>query len=223
MHVLKAERLPGESFADQLARVRADADVEFAEPDRRRYPHALPNDPLYAGQWYLQNRVDAPSAINAEAAWDTGTGDVGVVIAVIDTGVLFDHPDLKRAHLGGRILPGYDFIANAAAANDGGGRDPDASDAGDWVTRQERIKANSQAAPFRTARGTARASPESSARSTNNSEGIAGSTWSAWILPVRALGKCGGFDSDILAAMAWAGGLHVNGVPANPYPAKIRT
>ena len=40
------------------------------------------------------------------------------MIAVIDTGVLFDHPDLKRAHLGGRILPGYDFIANAAAANE---------------------------------------------------------------------------------------------------------
>ena len=56
---------------------------------------------------------------------------------------------------------------------------------------------------------------------TNNSEGIAGSTWSPWILPVRALGKCGGFDSDILEAMAWAGGLHVNGVPDNPYPAKI--
>ncbi len=56
---------------------------------------------------------------------------------------------------------------------------------------------------------------------TNNSEGVAGSTWSSWILPVRALGKCGGFDSDILEAMAWAGGLHVNGVPDNPYPAKI--
>ena len=40
-------------------------------------------------------------------------------------------------------------------------------------------------------------------------------------MPVRALGKCGGFDSDILEAMAWAGGIHVNGVPDNPYPAKI--
>ena len=130
LHVLKPERLSGETFAEQLARVRADADVEFAEPDYRRYPHAFPNDPLYSGQWYLQNRADTPSAVNAEAAWDFGSGDAGVVIAVIDTGVLFDHPDLKRAHLGGRVLPGYDFISNAAAANDGNGRDADASDAG---------------------------------------------------------------------------------------------
>jgi serine protease len=55
----------------------------------------------------------------------------------------------------------------------------------------------------------------------NNSQGVSGMTWTPWILPVRALGKCGGFDSDILDAMAWAGGLHVNGVPDNPYPAKI--
>ncbi len=221
LHVLKAERLSGETFAEQLARVRADADVEFAEPDYRRYPHAFPNDPLYSGQWYLQNRADTPSAVNAEAAWDFGSGDAGVVIAVIDTGVLFDHPDLKRAHLGGRVLPGYDFISNAAAANDGNGRDADASDAGDWVTQQE-----ANQGPF------AGCSVSSSSwhgtrvagiigALTNNSEGLTGSTWSPWILPVRALGKCGGYDSDILEAMAWAGGLHVNGVPDNPYPAKV--
>ena len=40
-------------------------------------------------------------------------------------------------------------------------------------------------------------------------------------MPVRVLGKCGGRDSDILEAMAWAGGIHVAGVPDNPYPAKI--
>ena len=56
---------------------------------------------------------------------------------------------------------------------------------------------------------------------TNNAEGVAGATWSPWILPVRVLGKCGGLDSDIIEAMAWAGGIHVNGVPDNPYPAKI--
>ena len=77
LHVLKTERLSGETFAEQLARVRADADVEFAEPDYRRYPHAFPNDPLYSGQWYLQNRADTPSAVNAEAAWDSGSGDAG--------------------------------------------------------------------------------------------------------------------------------------------------
>ena len=55
----------------------------------------------------------------------------------------------------------------------------------------------------------------------NNDTGIAGMTWSGWILPVRVLGKCGGYDSDIIAGMAWAAGLAVEGVPNNPYPARI--
>jgi serine protease len=56
---------------------------------------------------------------------------------------------------------------------------------------------------------------------TNNAAGVAGVTWDGWLLPVRVLGKCGGYDSDILAAMAWAAGMHVDGVPDNPYPARI--
>jgi serine protease len=46
-------------------------------------------------------------------------------------------------------------------------------------------------------------------------------SWQGWIEPVRVLGKCGGYDSDIIAAMGWAAGFAVTGVPANPYPARI--
>jgi hypothetical protein len=61
---------------------------------------------------------------------------------------------------------------------------------------------------------------------TNNNVGIAGLTWNGWILPVRALGKCGGADSDIETAMLWAAGMQVdddlgNAIPQNPYPAQI--
>ena len=67
---------------------------------------------------------------------------------------------------------------------------------------------------------------------TNNDVGIAGMTWGSasapgpWVLPVRALGKCGGYDSDIIAGIEWAAGLPVMNpegpaVPANPYPADI--
>src|SRR5882672_11335353 len=59
----------GETLAARLERLRADPSVEYAEPDLRRYPHALPNDPLYTGQWYLQARADAPAAVDAEHAW----------------------------------------------------------------------------------------------------------------------------------------------------------
>jgi len=41
------------------------------------------------------------------------------------------------------------------------------------------------------------------------------------VLPVRVLGKCGGYDSDIIAGMRWAAGLPVPGAPANPYPARV--
>ena len=57
---------------------------------------------------------------------------------------------------------------------------------------------------------------------TNNGVGIAGMTWNPYILPVRALGKCGGYDSDIIAGIQWAAGMSVDaGVPDNPYPADI--
>jgi serine protease len=211
----------GESFAEQLERLRADPEVEFAEPDRRRYPHAVPTDPLYAGQWYLQNRVDTPSAVNAEAAWDLTTGDPSVVVAVIDTGVLFDHPDLQAVAAGGRLLPGYDFIDNAAAANDGNRRDANASDAGDFVTQAESNTGQFAGCDVRDSSWHGTRVSGIIGAIANNAEGIAGSTWSPWILPVRALGKCGGFDSDILDAMSWAGGLSVAGVPANPFVAHV--
>src|SRR5579864_1022024 len=96
----------------------------------------VPNDPLFSagGQWYEQANVATPAAVNAEAAWNYTTGDPNLVIADLDTGVRFDHPDLLAAANEGRLLPGYDFISDPTIANDGDGRDADASDPGDWVT-----------------------------------------------------------------------------------------
>ena len=135
LHVLDLD--PAQPVEQQLARLRADTDVEYAEPDRRRYAHAVPNDPLYAQQWYLQSDAATPSAVNAQQAWDTTTGSDAIVIAVLDTGVRYDHPDLGRVGEGGRLLAGYDFISDPAVANDGDGRDADASDPGDFVTQTD--------------------------------------------------------------------------------------
>ena len=222
LHVIEfAAGVAGESSEAALAQLNSDPAIEYAALDRRRYLHAVPNDLLYAQQWYLQATSVAPSAIDAEHAWDITTGSGDVVVAFLDSGVLYDHPDLRTAGVGGRLLPGYDFVSNAAAANDGDGRDADATDAGDWVT----------AADQRTAAFAACEQTESSWHGTrvagiigarsNNSDGVAGATWQPWLLPVRVIGKCGGFDSDILAAMLWAAGIHVDGVPDNPYPAKV--
>lgn len=222
LHVMQFEaETSNESLDESLARLRADAAVEYAEPDQMRYPHAVPNDPLYSGQWYLQSAGSTPSAINATGTWDVTTGNSAVVIAVLDTGVLYSHPDLLRATASGRLLPGYDFISDTSVANDGNGRDADPTDPGDWVTTAE---ANTPAFSGCSASDSSWHGTRVSGilgALTNNSTGVAGITWSSSILPVRVLGKCGGFDSDILAAMLWAAGIRVDGVPDNPNPAKI--
>ena len=236
----------GTGLAATLAALRADPAVEYADPDRRRYIHAggtavTPDDPLFeptpggaTGQWYLGAPTATPSgmslaAVNAVGAWGSVTGSAGIVIADLDTGVRFEHPDLGRADSGGKLLPGYDFIGPDGAAggttfvtaNDGGGRDADASDPGDWVTSGDLTNSffTDCSAGNSSWHGT-RTAGILGAR-TNNGLGIAGIAWNSWILPARVLGKCGGYDSNILAAMLWAAGIPVSGVPVNPYPARI--
>ena len=100
------------------------------------------------------------SAVNAIGAWDREVGSTGVVIAVLDTGVLYDHPDLGRADRGGKLLPGFDFVTASHMTNDGDGRDADPSDPGDWVDSTD--KANTALCELRdlgAARGMARAWP----------------------------------------------------------------
>ena len=222
IHLLRVTAHAGESSALILARLRADPEVEYAEIDQRRHAFAAPDDSLFSQQWYLQNAQ--PSAVNAVAAWDLTTGSPGVVIAALDTGVRFDHPDLRNASAN-RLLPGYNMISNVTVSNDGDARDADASDPGDWMST-----ADLQKPPFN-APGADCKVGNSSWHGTrvagilgaisNNQQGIAGMSWQGWTEPVRVLGKCGGYDSDILAAMGWAAGFPVSGVPANPYPARI--
>jgi serine protease len=221
MHVLPAAA--GEAIAATIARLRADPEVIFAEPDRRRYIHAVPNDPLYLDQWYLHSASTTPSAVDAEMAWEVTTGSNGIVIADIDTGVRFEHPDLLRADAGdsGRLLPGYDFVSDLSIANDGDGRDADPSDPGDWVTTADTNTPEFKGCMVADSSWHGTRVVGMLGAITDNATGVAGLTWSSWILPVRALGKCGGNDSDIESAMLWAAGIHVDGVPDNPYPAKI--
>lgn len=216
--------LDGAELEDALTRLASDPDVAFAEPDRRVFAHAVPADPLYAGQWYLQ--AEQASAMDIASAWDRSTGSAGTVVAVLDTGVRFDHPDLLPAASGGRLLPGRDFVSGDGGgafrlANDGDGWDADASDPGDWISSadtQQPVFADCSVSNS-SWHGTRVAGLIGAV--SNNGAGIAGTTWTTWILPVRVLGKCYGKNSDILQAMRWAAGLPVPGVADNPYPARI--
>jgi serine protease len=212
--------LAGASREQVLERLRADPQIEYVALDRRRYPHATnPNDTLFASQWYLSSTE--VSAVNAINAWDEGQGTNGVIVAVLDTGVLYDHPDLGRGDRGGKLLPGFDFVTGVAQANDEAGRDADPSDPGDWVSSSD------QSNPALFGCGVSDSSWHGTRVAgmigalTNNTVGVAGLSWNSFILPVRVLGKCGGTDSDIIAGMRWAAGLHIDGIADNPTPARI--
>jgi serine protease len=209
-----------QTTAEALERLRADPEVEYAVPDHRRFPHdTTPNDTLFGGQWYL--KFTEVSAVNAIGAWDEEQGSNGVVIAVLDTGVRYDHPDLGRGDHAGKLLPGYDFVSGTLQANDGDGRDADPSDPGDWINDADKTNAAFTNCDVSGSSWHGTRVAGMIGALTNNTAGVAGLNWNSFLLPVRVLGKCGGIDSDILAGMRWAAGLHVAGVPDNPTPARI--
>ena len=197
-----------------LQRLAADPDVAHVEIDRRAKTQAQPSDPMYGSQWNLSDPV---GGIAAPRAWDITTGDPNAPIAILDTGVL-PHPDLA-----GRVIGGYDFVADARFSNDGDGRDADASDPGDFVTSAESTTPGSPlqgcAAGNSTWHGTMVAGTLGAA--VNNGNGMSGVNWTSPLLNVRVMGKCGGALSDVADGIRWAAGLPVPGVPANSTPARV--
>jgi len=199
--VIKLDRKVALADAAKVAAELAarDPDVEYAEPDRIMKPLLTPNDSMYSQQW---DYFEATGGLNLPAAWDKSTGS-GIRVAVIDTGYR------PHADLSGQILAGYDFISDATIANDGGGRDSDASDPGDWTAAGE--CGAGEPASNSSWHGTHVAG--TIAALTNNGSGVAGVAFGAKVVPVRVLGKCGGYTSDIANGIIWASGGTVSGVP----------
>jgi len=194
-----------EALARDLA--ERDPSVEYAEPDRLLQAMFTPNDPRYSEQWHY---FEAIGGLRANLAWDKVTG-TGVKVAVIDTGYR------PHADLAGQFVGGYDFITDTAIAADGNGRDSDPSDPGDSVIAGQ--CGVGQPARSSSWHGTHVAGTIAAA--TNNGVGVAGVAYNAKIVPVRVLGKCGGYISDIADAIIWSSGGTVIGVPANANPARV--
>jgi thermitase len=119
LKVDRAKRQPSR-FLDNLYRVRLEddrediqavaaeyathPDVAYAQPNYQMPVTFVPNDPLYAEQW-------AHQLTDAEAGWDVQTGSSDVVIAILDTGVDYTHPDLAdKIWRDGMGNPGRDFV-----------------------------------------------------------------------------------------------------------------
>lgn len=179
----------GRPVAETLTRLTADPRVESAQPNYRRRPLRIPDDTRYTQQWGLPN-------IHAPAAWDLTVGDTSVVIAIMDSGVDYLHPDLaaniwtNRSELEGvdgvdddgngyvDDFQGYDFAATTR-----GGNDNDPMDIDGHGTHLAGIAA---------AIG-------------NNGLGIAGVNWRAGILPLKTMRPDGYFyDSDLIEAISYA-------------------
>ena len=165
-------------------------EVSFAEPNVYRETYVIPNDPSFPSQWGL-------TKINCPAAWDRTTGSPNIVVAVIDTGVDLDHPELAPLLVQGTDMvdlgtnpvppPGFRFEGDFT------GRDNDP---------QDEVGHGTHVA------GTI-------ACLSNNANGVAGVTWNCRIMPVRVLARIvnvnnnadvrgTGSAADIAAGIRWA-------------------
>ncbi len=173
-------------------------DVESARLNYIYHPMATPNDPNYVSQWHYP-------LINLPQAWDITKGSSSVIVAVIDTGVLLNHPDFVNADSSSQLVPGFDFISDQGIAADGESSgiiingsvvdiDANPDDPGD--------RAFGFSSSFH---GTHVAG--TIAASTDNSKGVAGVGWNVKIMPLRAVGVGGGSSYDVEQAVLFAAGL----------------
>lgn len=210
-----------QSAADLAKRLNEREDVEYAQPNFIVEIAAAPSDPGFSQQWHYFNNGSgsgqAPGGINLPDAWDQTQGDSDIVVAVIDTGILPDHPDIAGSP---NQLGGYDMITSTFTSQDGDGRDPDPTDEGDAVAAGECPPLFINPPRGDSWHGTHVAGTVGVVKS-DNGAGVAGVSWQGGVVSVRVLGKCGGNIGDINDAIRWAAGMPVPGVPDNPNPAKV--
>ena len=186
--VMTAQGLPAPEVSRRetilaMKALRARPEIASAELNTILRPSAVPADPYYTLQWNYP-------LIHLPQAWDIVKGSPDVVVAVVDTGVRLDHPDLQ-----GQFVPGYDFISDSVRARDGNGIDPDPNDPGDRGAGQGMSSFH----------GTHVAGTIAAA--TDNGLGVAGVTWGSKVMPVRVLGVNGGTQYDVMQGVRFAAGL----------------
>jgi len=171
--------------------------VEYAEPNYVIRIVEVPNDPYFDKLWGLDNSGqtggETDADIDAPEAWDTQRGSITVVIAVLDTGVDWDHEDLSD-----NIWENTDEIADNGIDDDGNAKADDVR-GWDFVNNDN----NPDDDNFDTYHGT-HVSGTIAAKG-NNGIGITGVNWSASIMPLKIMDATGnGYISDEIDAIQYA-------------------
>ena len=103
---VKRIRVPEQNFDKVKAALAKNPNFSFVEENYIAQGMIVPNDPYFASQWH-HAKIMSPSA------WELGVGSTGVPIAIIDSGVDPNHPDLMA-----KLQPGYNFLANNSDTHD---------------------------------------------------------------------------------------------------------
>lgn len=233
--LLTPPRASAEQMRQWRDNLRSAPNVERVELDQVVQPHFVPSDPHYAADlWNLKPPLANAYGADFQTGWDLIRALPGVRIAVLDTGVL-PHPDLVGPDgsvspaTGALAAPGYDFVGDCRRAATCPASTPDAEalrapvasafDHGDWISADDTSQAIFANCPVRNSSWHGTLVSGVAAALGDNGLGIAGAAFGAKILPVRVLGKCGGYISEIAEGMRWAAGVHPT-LP-NPTPARV--
>ena len=197
--IITVQLNPGQTINQALEVYNTSPLVDYAEPNYLYQAASIPNDPFYNNQWYLKRII-------ADQAWEIADSSPDIIIAVLDSGLQIEHPDLKNnIWTNDREMPdngldddnngyiddyqGYDFV----------NRVPDPSPKFKLGFTEDGVTHGTIIAGILGAQG-------------NNGKGISGLTWQSQIMPLKVLDDRGQTDSGkVIEAInyAVAQGAHI--------------